>query len=279
MAIRRNLILFIATSLAFAALAHAQKTEAHTDSTTAIAQAAPAFDVISIKPAKAGAIGTDTDFSNGTFTARNVTLGKIIQYEAYGIPAPRILGIPPALDKVAFDIQAKVDPAEFEREEALPHDQQAELAQQIVRRLLADRFKLVVHTETRELPVYALVVTKSGSKLQPSQKPDSDSTRSRTGYLKAEGITMDRLANSLTGIPSAGLGRAVIDKTGLTGKFDLTLKWTPDTGSPPLINGMPDTSAPSIFTAIQEQLGLKLESTRAAVPVLVVDHAELPTQD
>jgi uncharacterized protein (TIGR03435 family) len=273
MTVSQTLTLF-ATALALAAPCCAQNSTAPAQPA---ASAAPEFDVISIKPAKAGATGANSSFDNATYTAANETLGEIIQYDAYGITAPRILGIPPALEKARFDIEAKIDPVEYARMQALPGAQRTEQFQLQVRQLLAERFKLVVHTETRELPVYALVVAKGSPKLKAAQKPDSNSGRSRTGYLNGEGMTMEHLANSLTRTSSAELGRLVIDKTGLTGKYDLTLRWTPDTGNPPMLNGEPDTSAPSIFTAIQEQLGLKLESTKGPVSVLVIDHAELPT--
>jgi uncharacterized protein (TIGR03435 family) len=237
------------------------------------------FDVISIKPAKAGATGSNSRFDKATYTAGNETLEDIIQYDAYGISAPRILGIPPALAKARFDIEAKMDPADYAHMQSLPTDKRDEYFQQEIRQLLADRFKLVAHMDTRELPVYALVAAKGGPKLQPTKKPDSDSSHTRAGYLNGEGINMEHLANSLTRASSAELGRVVIDKTGLTGKYDLTLRWTPENGHAPLLNGEPDTSAPSLFTAIQEQLGLKLESTKASVSVLVIDHAELPTEN
>jgi uncharacterized protein (TIGR03435 family) len=150
----------------------------------------------------------------------------------------------------------------------------------MMQRLLADKFKLAVHNETRELPVYALVLAKGGMKFQAAKDPNSGVRSSgRTGQLKGQGVTMADLAKALTRTLQTELGRVVIDQTNLTGKYDLTLKWTPSMGSPPMLNGQPDTSAPDIFTAVQEQLGLKLESTKAPVPVLVVDHAELPSEN
>jgi uncharacterized protein (TIGR03435 family) len=273
MAVSRIAILLVAASLISAAPIGAQHPALQPRTSP------PEFDVISIKSAKPGANGTDSDFDKAMYTASNVTLSKIMQYDAYGIPAPRIIGIPPALEKAAFDIQAKLDPDVYARIMSLDHDQRSDQIQQLMRQLLVDRFKLVLHTETRVLPVYALVLVKGGPKLQTAAKPDSQGTSSRNGQLKAEGVTMVDLANSLTRTPSTELGRVVIDKTGLTGRFDLTLRWTPDTSRPPMLNGEPDTSAPSIFTAIQEQLGLRLESTKAPVSVLVVDHAELPSLD
>ncbi|MGA1983077.1 MAG: TIGR03435 family protein [Acidobacteriaceae bacterium] len=239
----------------------------------------PAFDVVSIKPSKPGASGSNSNFSNETYIASNVTLKEIIQYDAYEIPGPQILGIPPALERVTFDVQAKIDPAVYAQMKAQGGEQRYLQFQQMVQQLLADRFKLAVHTETRELPIYALTIAKNGPRLQPAKDPDGGTSFSsgRAGQLTAKGTTADQLAQKLTRSVSGELGRIVIDKTGLTGRYDLTLKWTPDLGAPPTLNGEPDTSAPSIFTAIQEQLGLKLEPAKGPVHVLVIDHAEMPT--
>jgi uncharacterized protein (TIGR03435 family) len=267
---RRSLQL-AAVSVALAVAAHAQSPATSTP---------PTFDVISIKPAKLGATGSDSNFYNEAYTATNVTLKSIIEYDAYDVPGPQILGIPPGLGSVAFDIEAKMDPAVYAQMKALSNDQFNIQFQQMVRQLLVDRFKLAVHSDTRELPIYALVVAKNGPKLQPAKNPDAGtSLSSKRGQLTAKGASSAQLAQKLTRSLSDELGRIVLDKTNLTGKYDLTLKWTPDTGSPPMLNGQPDTDAPSIFTAVQEQLGLKLESTKAPVPVLVIDHAELPSEN
>jgi uncharacterized protein (TIGR03435 family) len=268
MHLHRTLALLAAASLALAALTHAQ-----TAATTP-----PTFDVVSIKPANPSAVGSGTRTQGNTFMATNVTLNRLIQYQAYGIPGPQIIGIPPALEKAAFDIQAKYDPAVVNHPQP-PVPGQYTVPQLMFQQLLADKFKLVVHTETRQLPAYALVLAKGGSKLQPAKDPTSESSSSGTGNLKAKGISTAELANMMTRELSGELGRLVIDRTNLTGKYDLTLKWTPAMGPPPMLNGQPDTSAPDIFTAIQEQLGLKLESTKAPVPVLVIDHAELPQEN
>jgi uncharacterized protein (TIGR03435 family) len=276
MHLRRTLTLLAAASLSLATTTRAQSTT--TPSPTAVTT--PAFDVVSIKPAKPGATGTDSNFYNEAYTATNVTLKEILEYDAYDIPASEILGIPPALASPAFDIEAKMDPAVYAQMKTLSHDQFNIQFQQMVQQLLADRFKLAVHPETRELPIYALVVAKNGPNLQPAKNPDGGtSMSSRTGQLTAKGATVAQLAQKLTRSLESELGRIVIDQTNLTGKYDLTLKWTPAMGSPPMLNGQLDTSAPDIFTAVQEQLGLKLESTKGPVPVLVVDHAELPSEN
>ena len=269
MQLHRTFTLLTALSLAFALPTPAQAPAATT---------APTFDVVSIKPAKPDAAGSGTGFRNGTFTATNVTLNRLIQYQAYGVTAPQIVGTPPALEKAAFDIQAKFDPSIF-KQAPPPAPGQYNPLQQMFQQMLADKFKLVVHTETRQLPVYALVVAKGGTKLQPAKDPTTESSSSGRGSLKASGITTAELAKMMTRELSDELGRLVLDHTTLPGKYDLTLKWTPDMGAPPMLNGQPDTSAPDLFTAAQEQLGLKLESTKAPVPVLVVDHAELPSEN
>jgi uncharacterized protein (TIGR03435 family) len=274
MHLRRTFTLLAAASFALAAPTHAQSPAPPTTAATA----PPTFDIVSIKPANPAAIGSGTRIQGNTFTATNVTLNRLIQYQAYGIPGPQIIGIPPALDKVAFDIQAKFDPSII-RQAQPPLPRQYTVPQLMFQQLLADKFKLIVHTETRQLPAYALVLAKGGVTLQPAKDPNSESSSSGTGNLKAKGITSADLAKMLTQVLSDELGRLVIDRTNLTGKYDLTLKWTPSMGQPPMLNGQPDTSAPDIFTAVQEQLGLKLESTKAPVPVLVIDHAELPSEN
>jgi uncharacterized protein (TIGR03435 family) len=237
--------------------------------------APPAFDVVSIKVSKPDASGSSSNVWNDTYSAGNVTLKEIIEYDAYEVPGPQILGIPPALEKVAFDIQAKIDPIIYAQMKAQGKEQPF---QQMVQQLLADRFKLAVHKETRELPVYALTIAKNGPKLQPAKDPDGGTSFSgKRGQLTAKGTSTAQLAAKLTRSVFGDLGRIVIDKTNLTGRYDLTLTWTPDLGAAPTPDGQPDTSAPSIFTAIQEQLGLKLEPAKGPVPVLVVDHAEMPT--
>lgn len=252
-----------------------------TPTVPAAAAESPAFDVVSIRPSKPGASGSNSNFSNETYTATNVTLKEIIQYDAYEIPGPQILGIPSSLEGVAFDIQAKIDPAIYAQMKTQGNQQHYQQFQPMVQRLLADRFKLAVHTETRELPVYALTIAKNGQKLQPAKDPDAGTnfTSGRGGQLTAKGASAEQLAQKLTRSVSDELGRIVIDKTGLTGRYDLTLKWTPALGTPPTLNGEPDTSAPSIFTAIREQLGLKLEPTKGPVHVLVIHHAERPSEN
>jgi len=241
------------------------------------------FEVAAIKLNQSGSGNSNSDTENGRFTATNLSLKNLMQWEAYDIPASRILGGPRWLDSTRFDIEAKMDEATAAQLKALDRQQSQVQSQAIFQRLLADRFKLVVHWETRELPVYALVVVKSGARLQPAKDASGNSGTSVSSHdsavqFKATGQTLEQLAQSLTSSATQELGREVIDKTGIVGKYDFALNWTRDTGAP---STAPDENAkdtaPSIFTAIQEQLGLKLEPSKGPVKVLVVDHAEMPS--
>jgi uncharacterized protein (TIGR03435 family) len=145
--------------------------------------------------------------------------------------------------------------------------------------LLADRFKLTVHQETKEMPIYALVVAKNSPKLQPSKAEETEFGGSRGQFL-CQKVPMSMLAGQLRRL----LGRPVHDETGLTGEYDFKLEWTPD--EPPANAGTaeartapPDRTGPSIFTALQEQLGLRLESRKGVVVVLVVDRVERPSEN
>jgi uncharacterized protein (TIGR03435 family) len=273
MHLRPTLTLLAAVSLAFAIPNHAQ--------TTPTTAPTPAFDVISVKPAKPGATGSGSYTRGDVYTATNVTLKAILEHDAYDMPGSQIVGIPPNLASPAFDIEAKMDPAVYDQMKTLTRDQRSLKLAQMVQQLLADQFKLITHTETRQLPVYALVVAnpKTGPKLQPAKDlSNSNSSISLSnGQIKAEGVTLEDLAQKLTRSLSDVLGRIVIDRTGLTGRYDLTLKWTPAMTASTSTDSA--TDAPDIFTAIQEQLGLKLESSKGPVSVLVVDHAELPTEN
>jgi uncharacterized protein (TIGR03435 family) len=155
----------------------------------------------------------------------------------------------------------------------------------MVRKLMADRFKLTFHREKRELSVYAIEVGKTGPKLTKSagtpNRPASTSIRFDGAYpvLPATNATIADLADFLQAVVT---DRPVLDETGLRERYDFTLKWTPDQfqfggsgGQPPAV----DAEAPDLFTAVQQQLGLKLESTKAPVEVLVIDHIERPSEN
>ncbi len=243
------------------------------------------FEVSVVKQNKSGGSSSSSDFGSGRFTASNVSLKSLLQYQAYGIPESRISGGPKWISSERFDIEAKTDNAVADRLRTLPRDQRIIQTRAMFQQLLADRFRLAAHWETRDLRVYAMVLAKKGPSLQPSKEPEGhSSTSSNNEQFTARGVTLSQMADTLTQEFSRELGRVVIDKTAIQGRYDFALKWMPNS-SAALVNGGTDGSAispdsgPSLFTAIQEQLGLKLESTNGPVQVLVIDHAEMPSEN
>jgi uncharacterized protein (TIGR03435 family) len=150
--------------------------------------------------------------------------------------------------------------------------------------LLADRFKLAVHRETKELPVYTLAVGKNGSKLQEAKEDEkTDFTLGAAGGRLQRGFQKQGLA-ILVNMLANMLDSPVLDKTGLNGHYDFKLEWAPDLprrvdGSAPMLNGVTVESGPDIFMALQEQLGLKLEKKKGPAEVLIVDHAEKASEN
>jgi uncharacterized protein (TIGR03435 family) len=152
--------------------------------------------------------------------------------------------------------------------------------------LLADRFKLRVHTETRDVSSYALVVAKSGANLEESVSDDKSGLAGGPGLIRANGIRMSGLDGFAEAL-STNLGQPVTDETGLTGRYRFSLRWTPGQADTNGIFGMlppeersrvaGDPNGPSIFTALEEQLGLRLLSRKVPSTVIVIDHAEKPT--
>lgn len=242
----------------------------------------PAFEVASINENKSGSGGSHSDFNHGRFSATNIQLKTLFQYDAYGIPGPQIVGGPDWLTSERFDIEAKVDDQSIAQIEKLSHEERLAMERQMMQQLLADRFKLAVHWDTKEVPVYALILARGGPKFAATKESDGQSgTSSGNGRLTATDVTMARFAETLTQILSRDLGRIVVDQTGLDGKYDLKLNWSPDNETDAYGNAPSNASppGPSIFTALQEQLGLKLESTKGPVKTLVIDHIEHPSEN
>jgi uncharacterized protein (TIGR03435 family) len=261
----------------------------------------PAFEVASVKQNKSGENnGMMTGLLTSRFRATNVLLRQLITF-AYQIQGFQIEGGPGWISSDRFDIVAK---AEGNPPPQVPGGPPG-LLRLMLRALLADRFKLILHHQTKELPIYALVMFRADGTLgRQIHRSDADCAAIRAainrggapppppspdrplcgitagpGGLAAGGFPVSQLAASL----SQELQRMVVDHTGLMGNFDLTLTWTPDQmpqgpaggpDRPPI-----DPNGPSLFTALQEQLGLKLESTKGPVDVLVIDHVEQPTPD
>jgi uncharacterized protein (TIGR03435 family) len=225
--------------------------------------AGPSFEVATIKPAAPSSDGhTHINYPPGdSFSASNITLSALMQW-AYGMPERQILDGPAWLTSTRFDINAKVDLGGPEK----PVRADTDAKRKMVQALLAERFNMKLHNETRMLPAYDLVVAKGGSKLEISKANGKSIGGGRT-HLTLEGLTMPQIVEQL----SLVAGRVVVDKTGLTDRYDVKLVWAADDAP------AGDSSAPSLFTAIQEQLGLKLEPAKEPVPVLVIDRVDLPT--
>lgn len=255
-----------------------------------LASSSPRFIVATIKPSdpnKADAGGSVGFAPSGSFVAKSQSLKEIIEFVqdfGYYNVDQRVVGGPKWLGSSRFDIVAKCDEGTMHAFAKMPLKQQLRTQQIMVQALLVDRFKLRTHLELRRFPVYALVQAKGGSKMKLSGKIGEDElgdTNGPPGNWKATSVTMKVLANELSSLPEIG-GKIVIDRTGLKGNFDFVIKWTPDLtmgAAPPGVDdGLnSDPSAPSLVTALQEQLGLKLESTKEPVDVIVIDSAELPT--
>ncbi|MBZ5601510.1 MAG: TIGR03435 family protein [Acidobacteriia bacterium] len=216
------------------------------------AESRPAFEVASIKPGDASRRHGFPMLAGARVVATNVTAKTLIEI-AYDVRKPQVSGGPNWLDSEGFDIEAK-------SARSLSGPQMRLMLQS----LLADRFKLTLHRETREQPVYDLVVAKGGPKLKAADPKEAGALRVGKGQVTGMKAPMSWLAQFLSG---EALDRLVIDQTGLGGEYDFTLQWTPDASA----------DSPSIFTAVQEQLGLQLRAEKGPVEVLVVDRLEKPS--
>jgi uncharacterized protein (TIGR03435 family) len=254
----------------------------------------PTFDAASVKPSK-GRGGPSTQVLPGRLMAGYSSLRDLITF-AYGVRADQIVEGPTWIVSDHYDIEAK----------AAGSTPGSQIAGPMLQALLEDRFKLGLHRETRQLPVYDLTVVKNGPKLQPTKEgsctrfsPDSPPLPQtpgtprmpycgpRTGRdglkwtLNGQGISMEALAGTL----SFQVARSVMDRTGLTGSYDVRLEWAEDPlaagapgnpGAPPVSD---DLAGPSLFTSLREQLGLRMDAAKGPVEVLVIDHAERPSEN
>jgi uncharacterized protein (TIGR03435 family) len=234
---------------------------------SAVAQ--PAYDVVTVKVNNGLSQDTSVNMDETTFRAVNVPLRHLL-VNAYGIRPSLMFGLPPWASSLRYDVYAKITDPDLKLLKSLSQAQRRAM----IAAILADRFGLKAHTETKTLPVYELVIAKGGPKLAPSAHPDPlglgkiDANKSD---IVATQLTLSQLAGNL----SAPLDRTVIDSTGLTGQYDFRLRWTPDT----VAAGAPADAPPDLFTAIQEQLGLKLEPSKGPVETLIIDHVEQPTDN
>jgi uncharacterized protein (TIGR03435 family) len=260
----------------------------------------PAFDVASIRPAQSDQRSEIRADPNGRFTATNATAKSLI-LRAYGLVESQLIGAPPWLTAERYEIDARA---------AAPADGPESLMP-LVRALLVERFRLKAHSETRELPAYAMTFARRDRQLGPQLRPSqADCTRASTLTLdevraaardgwppcgmtyfvsfvtggasgnlvkmrvRRTGVTLDALATAL----QTNVGGPVVDQTGLTGRFDVEYAFAPQTPTPGVESPF-GPEAPMLFVALEEQLGLKLESRRLNVPVLVVDSIDRPSEN
>jgi uncharacterized protein (TIGR03435 family) len=247
------------------------------------------FDVVSIRRNISGSremtrqSAADTD----DITMTNVPLALVVFY-AYHINDQNLAtGIPEWAWSERYDLIAKVAASDLPAYHALTNTQRAAMLQAV----LADRLKLQLHRETKDRPVFALVVAKGGPKLEQSKPGEAQPNTAKSnpggfvhgatifttgpGQITGEAATMADLALSLSNRGAESLGRPVVDKTGLSGKYDFTLQIAPESAASG--EGDAQQQATSLFTALEEQLGLKLQPAAAPTEYLVVDHIERPS--
>jgi len=260
----------------------------------------PSFEVASIKPNRSGELNISFGFHPGRFVASGTTVKQLIAL-AYNVRDIQVSGGPSWVGSERYNIEAKEPDSVVEELPKLPPDQRGEQLRLMVQALLADRFKLKLRHESKELPVYALVVAKNGPKLYEAKPGDTYPNGMKgpdgvgragvmhmgPGQVMGQGLPVESLARLL----SQALGRTVRDETGLKGSYDFNLQWTPDQNEAVMLKGPeagkpatdnpapPESTGLSLFTAIQEQLGLRLESRKGPVESLVIDHVEKPSEN
>lgn len=261
------------------------------------------YDVVSIKPSRpdtGGGIMVGMRDTPDGFAATNVPLLFLVQ-SAYGVNRYQISGAPSWFNSDRYDVEAKMGSSTAEALQKMSQEERIIARRKMLQVVLADRAKLIIHRDTKELPIYSLVVTKNGPKLQVSKPvaPSANGVNGPDGSGRGGGMSMGSedgysiatfqaypVAN-LVGWLSGNLRSPVQDKTGLTGNYDFKIRWMPDrnraqapsadaTNSQPPIVPL-DTSGPTLLEALQDQLGLKLESGKGPVEIIVIDHVERPS--
>jgi uncharacterized protein (TIGR03435 family) len=260
------------------------------------------YQVTLLKPSKIdpnGIIRQKMLFTPEGISVMGVTLGDLIR-EAYGLGEDQITGAPEWINSARYDLEAKLDKSVADELRKLSPDQITVVTRRMRQSLLADHFKLTLHSETKELQRYNLVVAEDGPKLQEAKSAEASARpqgpdglghpgmmRMGPGSLDGRGLHVGEVA----GLLSHQLGRTVVDQTGLKGTYDVELRWTPREGELPLDKSLlpkvpiaanaplSDPSGPFLFDAIQEQLGLELKPQQSQVQILAIDHVEKPLEN
>jgi uncharacterized protein (TIGR03435 family) len=270
--------------LACAGLLHAQA--------PVVTATTPAYDAVSIKPNKAGDGRTMIRQGQSDYSGSNIRVIEMLRF-AYGVTTEdQVSGIPGWAATDHWDVEAKMDAETVAAQKKMSKEDSDLQRRAMMQKMLAERFKLTVHHEQKEMTVYNLVIAKGGPKLKEADAAQQpvDEASVRDGKMRGGMMRVEMGKLTANGVPIANLAmflaqtqhKQVVDKTGLTGKYDIELRWTPDdmpTGAEAHAATGTDTNAPSIYTALQEQLGLRLETVKGLVDTIVVDHIEMPTEN
>jgi uncharacterized protein (TIGR03435 family) len=272
--------------------------------TASLGCAQPLFEVASIKPvASLPAEGAEqrpifirVEFGPNRFLASNCTVQMLLEM-AYGVDDHQISGAPEWVNAARYDVEAKIDSGSVDALRKLDGEQRMLAHRHMLQGLLADRFMLALHRETRELPIYAVVIAKSGSKLSAAIagetyasgakttagtpfgphtvgfKSSVDSDQAQTVELTGQGVSVDALVNRV----KIYLSRKIVDDTGLKGEYDFKVTFRRPMNARPVDVQETVASGADIFTAFQQQLGLKLEARKGPAEVIVVDRVERPS--
>lgn len=227
----------------------------------------PVYDVVSVRENRTGSTNMRWQYGADSFLGENVTLVSLLVH-AYGLRPDQLSGAPPWASSTRFDVKAKVVDPDLERMKHLTRQQRIDMLLPV----LKERFGLRAHFETKEMPTYDLVAAKGGIRMDALQPKQDDANSKGSFMFGRDRVEISSGALSiLTNALAMQLERSVVDKTGLTGVYSLKLKWAPNPESADA-DGLP-----SLFTALQEQLGLRLQPSRGPVQVLVIDHIERPS--
>ena len=231
----------------------------------------PTYDVVSIAPNKSDSGNMMWNSQDSSFSGTNINAKMLVSF-AFGIREDLISGLPAWAGSTRYDIAAKIVDPDLPALKKLTDKQRNDMLAQI----LAERFALKSHTESKQLPVYDLVVTPHGPKFKPSPNQDETKGNWRTNNTEFTGTVIS--IGSLADFLANDLHRTVLNKTNLTARYDLHLTWAPDNpAAAGNDNSQTEDTGPSLFSALQDQLGLKLEPAKGPVTILVIDHIDPPT--
>ena len=244
------------------------------------------FEVVVIKPTPPGSTGNSLNFNQGKMVAHNIPLKDVIKF-AYALKSDsQLLNAPDWVKTDRYEIDAQEDGAESAALMKMAFEGRFEAIRSMMRQMLVERFHLEAIPQSAEVSIYALVVAKGGAKVTPTPAPAAGEERKFRGWqghgpgdVEARAATMELVAGVISRMPEAD-GRVVVDKTNMAGEYDWKLHWTPQSNAAADATSAPAAEAgPTLFTALQEQLGLKLESQKDTVPAVAINHIERPTEN